>query len=194
MPCRGGHSSAGTVQHSRGLGRRHRPNHVLQFRRVVDGEWRHKAVHRSSPHGVHLLLRYPGRDASADLAYADARRTFVVGIAFVFGLSVEVLPGLYQQFPEAIRPLFASALSLTTILAVGLNMLFRIGVARSYEAVLSPVADNFDTISAMMEERGAAWGMRREVCTRVVDALYEFLVAVAPAAFTCPSTTSPPCY
>jgi xanthine permease XanP len=118
----------------------------------------------------------------------DARRTFVVGIALVFGLSVEMVPGLYQQLPEAVRPLFASALSLTTVLAVALNMLFRIGVERTREAVLSPETDNLDTISAIMEEQGAIWGMRKEVCSRVVDALQEFFVAVQGLGVKSPVT------
>jgi xanthine permease XanP len=116
----------------------------------------------------------------------DNRRVFVVGIALLFELSVEIVPGLYQQFPAAIHPLFSSALSLGTVLAVSLNMLFRLGVARTHEMVLSAGTDNVDTISAVMEEQGAAWGMRKEVCTRVVDALHEFLVALQLLGVTAP--------
>jgi NCS2 family nucleobase:cation symporter-2 len=116
----------------------------------------------------------------------DNRRIFVVGIALLFGLSVEIVPGLYQQFPAAVRPLFSSALSLGTVLAVGLNMLFRIGVARTREAVLSPEAENLDSIPALMEEQGATWGMRKEVCSRVADALHEFFVALQLHGVTSP--------
>jgi len=71
----------------------------------------------------------------------------------------------------------------------GLNMLFRVGVARSREAVLSPGEDNLDSISALMEEQGATWGMRKEVCGRVVDALHEFLVALQLLGVTSPVKT-----
>ncbi len=116
----------------------------------------------------------------------DARRTFVIGIAFIFGLSVEMVPGLYEQLPSALHPLFSSALSLGTILAVALNMLFRIGVARTHEAVISTETDNLDTLSRMMEQQGSTWGMRKEVCVRVVDALHEFLVALQMLGVTAP--------
>ncbi len=119
----------------------------------------------------------------------DARRTFVIGIAFIFGLSAEILPGLYQQLPPALHPLFSSALSLGTVLAVGLNMLFRIGVARTHETVISVEKDNLDTISAMMEEQGSTWGMRKEVCSRVVDALHEFLVGLQLLGVSAPVKT-----
>ncbi|HEY6904681.1 MAG TPA: solute carrier family 23 protein [Candidatus Acidoferrales bacterium] len=116
----------------------------------------------------------------------DNRRVFVVGISLLFGLSVEIVPGLYQQLPAALHPLFSSALSLGTVLAVLLNMLFRIGVARTHDIVLQPGTDNVDTVSAMMEEQGATWGMRKEVCTRVAEALHEFLVALQLLGVTAP--------
>ncbi len=42
----------------------------------------------------------------------DNRRVLVIGISLLFALSVEILPGLYQQVPAALHPLFSSALSL----------------------------------------------------------------------------------
>jgi xanthine/uracil permease len=36
----------------------------------------------------------------------DVRRTFVVGIALIFGLSVEMVPELYRQVPNSVSPLF----------------------------------------------------------------------------------------
>jgi xanthine permease XanP len=58
----------------------------------------------------------------------DARRTFVVGIPFIFGLSVAMISGLYAKVPAALAPMFSSSLSLATILVIVLNLLFRIGV------------------------------------------------------------------
>jgi NCS2 family nucleobase:cation symporter-2 len=113
----------------------------------------------------------------------------VVGIALLAGLSVEVVPGLYEQVPAVIHPLFLSALSLGTVLAVVLNMLFRIGVARTREAVLLPEANNLEAVSALMDEQGATWGMRKEVCSRVVHALHEFLVAIQLLGVTSPIKT-----
>ena len=53
--------------------------------------------------------------------------------------------------------------------------------------VLSPETDNIETISAMMEEQGATWGMRKEVCTKVVESLHEFLVALQLPGVTSPA-------
>jgi NCS2 family nucleobase:cation symporter-2 len=55
------------------------------------------------------------------------RKTFVVGIALIFGLSVDILPQMYTQLHPWIKPLFSSSLTLSTVLAILLHQLFRIG-------------------------------------------------------------------
>ena len=105
----------------------------------------------------------------------DARRIFAVGIALVFGLSVEIAPELYRNVPELIRPIFASSTALATVIAVALNLLFRIGVAKRSTIQLTQGKDNLDEISRFMDEHGSAWGMRREVVSRATDAIYEFV-------------------
>ena len=60
----------------------------------------------------------------------DARRTFVVGIALIFGLSVDMVPGLYRDVPNLVQPLFSSSLAISTVLVVVLNLIFRIGVTK----------------------------------------------------------------
>jgi NCS2 family nucleobase:cation symporter-2 len=105
----------------------------------------------------------------------DARRIFAVGIALVFGLSVEIAPELYRGVPELIRPVFASSTALATVIAVVLSLLFRIGLAKRGIMELTAGKNNLDEITRFMEEHGSAWGMRREVISRATDAVYEFV-------------------
>jgi len=56
----------------------------------------------------------------------DFRGTFVVGIALVFGLSVDILPGLYTNIHPWLAPIFSSSLTLSTITAITLNKVLRI--------------------------------------------------------------------
>jgi xanthine permease XanP len=109
----------------------------------------------------------------------DARRTFVVGIALIFGLSVDMVPGLYRDVPNLIQPLFSSSLSISTILVVLLNMLFRIGVTQRQLLELTPGIDGSQKIFEFMETQGSVWGARREVILRATAALNEFVESAA---------------
>ena len=51
----------------------------------------------------------------------DPRKTFSIGIALIFGLSVDFLPTLYANFPKVLQPIFSSSLVLATVLAILLN-------------------------------------------------------------------------
>jgi NCS2 family nucleobase:cation symporter-2 len=109
----------------------------------------------------------------------DARRTFVVGIALIFGLSVDMVPGLYRDVPNQIQPLFSSSLSISTVLVVLLNLLFRIGVTKRQLLELTPGVDGSSKIFEFMETQGGVWGARREVIMRATAALNEFLESAA---------------
>lgn len=52
-------------------------------------------------------------------------RTFVIAVPIIFGVSLDIIPGMYASVPVMLRPLFSSPLTLATVLAVILNQLFR---------------------------------------------------------------------
>ena len=56
----------------------------------------------------------------------DPRKTFVTGMALIFGLSTSFLPSLYARAPELITTFFTDPLPTTTILAVILNQVFNL--------------------------------------------------------------------
>src|ERR1700733_13221821 len=58
----------------------------------------------------------------------DSRRIFAVGIALIFGLSVEISPDLYRFVPAVLQPIFSSSAALATVLVTLLSLLFRIGI------------------------------------------------------------------
>jgi xanthine permease XanP len=109
----------------------------------------------------------------------DARRIFAVGIAFIFGLSVEISPDLYSHIPDLWRPIFSSSVSLATVLVVSLSFLFRLGVAKRIDFEIKPGPSAFDIIHRTIEERGAEWGMRREVVIRAEHAINEVVNSAA---------------
>jgi NCS2 family nucleobase:cation symporter-2 len=108
----------------------------------------------------------------------DARKTFVIGIAIIFGLSVDILPHVYAHVPGGLSPLFSSSLTLATIAALVLNLVFRIGIVHRRRLVLARGTATSETIFAFMETQGAAWGARKDVIYRAIAALNELVEAV----------------
>jgi xanthine permease XanP len=103
----------------------------------------------------------------------DARRIFAVGISFIFGLSVDISPDLYSHVPDVLRPVFSSSVAFATVLVISLSLLFRLGIASKIKFQIQSGPTAFDKIHFIMEEQGAAWGMRREVAMRAEHAINE---------------------
>ena len=109
----------------------------------------------------------------------DARKTFVVGVSIILGLSVNMLPGAYQNVPDMLQPAFTSSLSVATLSALLLNLLFRIGIAQRAKLQIDPHADSSDQIFLFMEKQGGVWGARKEVIDRAKAAMNEFIEAAS---------------
>jgi len=96
----------------------------------------------------------------------DARRTFVIGLAFMAALSIEIYPAFFGGLPAATQVFFGSSLVLGTVTALLLNLVFRIGVRRVQRLPVDPLRVDSVAIEAFMETHGAAWGARRDVIDR----------------------------
>jgi xanthine permease XanP len=107
----------------------------------------------------------------------DTRKTFVVGVSVVMGLSVDMLPGVYDTVPAMLLPAFSSSLTVATLSALLLNLLFRIGIAQRAKLQIDPPADSSEQIFEFMEKHGGVWGARREVIDRAKSAMNEFIEA-----------------
>jgi len=108
----------------------------------------------------------------------DTRKIFVIGASLIFGLSVDMVPNLYSGVHSWIKPVFSSSLSLTTICAIGLNLLFRIGIAKKQTLVLRAGKNSADNILTFMEKQGGIWGARKEVIFNAATAMNEIMESI----------------
>jgi xanthine permease XanP len=108
----------------------------------------------------------------------DARKTFVIGISVVFGLSVDLVPELFKNVHPWIQPFFSSSLSLSTVCAIILNLFLRIGISKSAQIELRPGVDSSDKIFTFMENHGSLWGAFKDVVYRAASVINEFLESV----------------
>ena len=108
----------------------------------------------------------------------DARRTLVLGLSLIAGLAVEVFPSIAAMAPKPLAPLVGSSLVLSTVLALALNLLFRIGVKKTVRLTIeSPPADS-QMIEDFLQSNAAKWGARPDVVKRATFAALQLLEAV----------------
>jgi NCS2 family nucleobase:cation symporter-2 len=108
----------------------------------------------------------------------DARRTFVIGLSFMLGLAVDVLPGVFAGLPPAVRLFTGSSLLLGTFSALVLNVVFRLGVKRTVTLAVDPGRADPEKIEQFLRAQGAAWGARPDVIGRAVFAANQLVEAV----------------
>ena len=104
----------------------------------------------------------------------DARKIFVVGISFILGLSVDMLPGVYQNVHPWLKPIFESSLSLAMISAIILNLILRMGVAKRQTIELHAETAANQKLIDFMDLNGRNWGALQEVIQKTKNALAEF--------------------
>jgi xanthine/uracil permease len=110
----------------------------------------------------------------------DARGTFMVGLAFVAGVGVMLLPDLAGLAPESLRFLASNGMIVGGLVAIVLNLLFRLGASqRAARALPASGKEQMLAIEDFVETQGQAWGVRREVLRRAADAVQEAASAIA---------------
>jgi NCS2 family nucleobase:cation symporter-2 len=80
--------------------------------------------------------------------------------------------------PNFLRPLFASGLTVATVMVVLLNALFHFGASRRQTLLLDPSPESIAPLCEFLEDFSAQWGARRDVVTRATSAMVEFFESV----------------
>lgn len=96
----------------------------------------------------------------------DSRRTFVIGLSFMIAIAVDISPAFFRTLPSALQPLFGSSLVAGMVVAILLNLIFRIGVRRTQNLVLPAGPVDATALEKFMEANGASWGARRDIIDR----------------------------
>jgi xanthine/uracil permease len=110
----------------------------------------------------------------------NSRRIFVVGLSLTIGASLLLMPELRASIPEDLQPVLASPLTMGGVAAIGLNLLFRIGISEQATIELSG-AHAAHNATRFLEEQGALWGARPDVINRAGAAIGEALEALQGA-------------
>jgi hypothetical protein len=113
---------------------------------------------------------------------------FVIGLALVLGLTPALLPGVFAQTPQLIRPILESPLALGTFSAMLLVVVFRFGEAQQDRLQIAMAATDNESLQEFQLNRqlrpfltrmGEQAGATKEQIDRVTDVTSEFLAAVS---------------
>jgi len=96
----------------------------------------------------------------------DARRTLVIGVGIIAGIAVEAFPAMAAGAPPGIVPLIGSSFVFSTLIALLLNLLFRLGVKKTATMKVERTQVEPEKVEKFMEAQGALWGARRDVIDR----------------------------
>jgi xanthine permease XanP len=108
----------------------------------------------------------------------DARRTLVIGMGIMAFVVVSVFPAAFMGVPEWAHPLVTSPLVLATIVALALNLVFRIGIRRVVTLEVAAAGADYQEVANFIERNGGVWGARRDVIGRVQSAALQALETV----------------
>ena len=108
----------------------------------------------------------------------DARRTLVIGMGMMAFFIVSIFPLVFSGVPHWLHPLVSSPLVLATLVALALNLVFRLGIRRKVTMTIDPAAADYQEIANFVERNAAIWGARRDVVTRVEFAVQQAAEAI----------------
>ncbi|MGQ3888535.1 uracil-xanthine permease family protein [Legionella sp. CNM-1927-20] len=96
----------------------------------------------------------------------DTRMTYVIGLAFLFGLSREIHPNFYASLPPIFQSITYTSLTLSVIIALSLHLIFRLRIRK--QAVLNFTEDMSDKkLSRFILEQGKRWKIDKQIMERI---------------------------
>jgi len=108
----------------------------------------------------------------------DGRRILTLGLAFIAGGAVDVFPIIGRSVPKALSPIVASSFVFATLVALTLNLLFRIGVKKTVSLDVEAGAIDPQKIEDFFKSNGAKWGARPEVVAKATFGVVQLVDAV----------------
>lgn len=116
----------------------------------------------------------------------DARRTLVVGLGFLIGISFDQIPAFYAQaLSPFLQSVVSSSLMLGLFTALALNAVFRIGARKTQRLTWAP-ASGFPPLRQFLRDAGALAGSRADAIARLEQIAEEFVI-VAPGLASGPA-------
>ncbi|WP_010653924.1 uracil-xanthine permease family protein [Fluoribacter dumoffii] len=98
----------------------------------------------------------------------DARMTYVIGFALLFGLSKEIYPKFYASLPHALQSIASTSLSLSVFVALVLHLIFRLGIRKDAVITFEKEKDlSKDELNYFIYQNGKNWSINTTIMDRI---------------------------
>jgi xanthine permease XanP len=105
----------------------------------------------------------------------DTHKTFIIGVSLLLGLSHVVYPDFFHQLPHWADLLTSSMLSIATITAILLNLIFRLGRKRIATISIAANESPRQRLERWVRQQGQQWGVGADTLGPAADAVNEVL-------------------
>src|SRR5262245_4995610 len=114
----------------------------------------------------------------------DVRRTLVIGLALIVGVSIEAFPGIAAAAPAPLMPIIGSSMVSATVIALALNLVFRIGVRKTARLTFEHGEADHQKVQDFFETQTAIWGARPDVAKRATFGVLQLIDVVMEEFWT----------
>jgi xanthine permease XanP len=111
----------------------------------------------------------------------DSRATYVVGVSLLLGLSREIFPTYFERAVPLVHQFTGSMMSIGVVSAFLLNLVFRIGAARSATFEFERSDTPIDDLERLLRARGRTWSVPADVADRAVFSTRQVMQHLADA-------------
>ncbi len=108
----------------------------------------------------------------------DGRRTLVIGMGLTTFFAATVYQSAFAGAPQWAQPIVATPLVLATLVTLGLNLVFRIGIKRRVSMTIDASAPALRDVTTFIEQSAGSWGARRDISNKLEFAVQQTLEAV----------------
>jgi xanthine permease XanP len=121
---------------------------------------------------AHMLVA--GMELVQSRMYSE-RRMLTIGLSILAGLTPLVLPGYFGKMSPLVAPIFESSLAISALVAIGLNLIFRLGIAQEASIMIPRQSTGHEAAGEFLDEMGKVWGARHDVVRRAKQATSEVI-------------------
>ena len=123
--------------------------------------------------------------AGAELALSrmlSPRRMVVIGVPIAAGIAAQATPALAESTTGMLAIILHSPLILSSVMAIGLNALMRIGIAQTASLAVAAGSHEHEEIVEALDDWGEVWGLKRSTVTQANAAVNQLIEAVRDLA------------